>query len=285
MPGIQFESYGTEIGYGIHPGLPEQTYRDLPASNFSFAKLLNDPAITRAHLLCGSGLSTVAPHIAAPGTVAHVLTWEPHRQMADPPAIEVYEAQTRQGNFHERRQEVEPFGTTLVTRKEWDAGAGAAEGVKNNQQMRWFIDDPDTDKELSILVRDAQYGIDLKGRIDGYNHKHKIMVDLKTCKSAAPLIVHDKIYEFSYHIQLAWYERCANLAGLDVEKWAIFWAEKKPPFATHITVFSEEAKEFARQELHRLLAKVKADIETEEPTTGWPVWTSIEPPKGANTNP
>jgi len=72
---------------------------------------------------------------------------------------------------------------------------------------------------------------------------------------------------------------------LDVEKWAIFWAEKKPPFATHITVFSEEAKEFARQELHRLLAKVKADIETEEPTTGWPVWTSIEPPKGANLNP
>ena len=280
MDGIEFESYSDEIAYGCHPGLSEDDYRNWPAANHSYAKLFNDPAITAAHLACGNGNSTVAAHIAAPGSIAHVLTWEPCRMQQDPPAFEVYPSQTRQGMFHERRMEVESFGSKLVTQKEWDAGAGAAEAVLANPRMRWFIDHPQTEKELSILVRDLQYGIDLKGRVDGYNREHKILCDLKTTKSASPLIVRDKVYEFSYHTQAAWYERCLNLAGLDVEDWVIFFVEKKPPFPTLIMKFSDAAKDHARQELHNLLAKVKADIEAEEPSTGWPDVISLDPPTG-----
>ena len=84
---------------------------------------------------------------------------------------------------------------------------------------------------------------------------------------------------------MAWYERRAVLSGLPVNKWFIFWAEKKAPFATHITVFSDDAMKAAREQLHAVLQMVAADTHSEEPSTGWPVCTSIEPPKGANFNP
>ena len=54
------------------------------------------------------------------------------------------------GGFHARREEIEPFGTRLITTKEFEAGSGAGQAILDNPAMRSFVDHPNTAKELSF---------------------------------------------------------------------------------------------------------------------------------------
>lgn len=275
MPGIELAPYGT-IQYGVHENLGETEYRNAAAWSSTEGRQFLNPEYTSLHRASSTGGNFIPPSTAVIGRYMHMKCLEKDRLANG--AFEVWHGATRQGGFHDRRLELEPFGVELMTTKEFEAGSGAADGILSNSAMRKFLDQRTTSTELSVFSRDENYGLDLKARIDAYNPDGGIMVDLKSTKSAAPEIVNNKIYEFNYHIQFAWYERVAQLSGLEVNKWAIFWAEKKAPFATHITVFSDEAKMHARHELHRLLELLKADTEAEAPSTGWPVWTSVTVP-------
>lgn len=287
MDGIEFKSYssGEDIEDGIYHELGEKFYRDAAYWNFSSSKLFLDDGFTALHRVNGTGARGMNPSVSVIGRYAHVKSLQPYLLQADIPLFEVWHGATRQGGFHARAQEIKPWGTELMTTKEFEAGSGAGQAFLDNPAMRKVIDHSGSAKELSIFGNDQEYDIKTKARIDLYNSTNGYLIDLKTTASASPKNCQKKIEEFAYGYQLAWYERRARLSGLDVNKWAIFWAEKKAPFASHITVFSEEAMEFYRKGLHRILALVAADTHSEEPSTGWPVWTSIQPPQGDNTNP
>ncbi|MGB0796397.1 MAG: PD-(D/E)XK nuclease-like domain-containing protein [Paracoccaceae bacterium] len=287
MDGTEFKSYscGEYIEDGIYDGLDEQVYRDGPGWSSTEGKRFLDPAYTPLHRAAGSSGIGINPSVAAIGQYAHAKVLEPHRLINDPVLFEVWHGATRQGGFHARREEIEPFGTRLITTKEFEAGSGAGQAILDNPAMRSFVDHPNTAKELSIFGKDPEYDISTKARIDLYNYDKGYLGDIKTTQSAAPQNCQKKAEEYLYGFQMAWYERRAVLSGLPVNKWFIFWAEKKAPFATHITVFSDDAMKAAREQLHAVLQMVAADTHSEEPSTGWPVWTSIQAPQGDNLNP
>jgi hypothetical protein len=291
MPdGTKFKSYssGEDIKDGIYDGLDEQLYRDASYWNYSVAKLFLDDGFTPLHRAEGTGSGGINPSVAVVGQYAHAYALEQHRLTGEYgyPLFEVWPGKTRQGGFHARREEIEPWGQRLMTTTEFEAGSGAGRAFLQNTAMRKVIDHPNSLKELSIFGRDPEFDVSTKARIDLYNEKNGgYLIDLKTTNSASPTNCQKKIEEYLYGGQMAWYERRARLSGLEVNKWAIFWAEKKAPFATHITVFSDEAMEFYRNQLRQVLTLVAADTHSEEPSTGWPVWTSIQAPQGDNTNP
>lgn len=287
MPdGTQFQSYssGEDIKDGIYDGLDEQIYREAPFWNYSVAKLFLDDGFTSLHRAKGTGGRGINPSVAVVGQYAHALALEEHRLTGEngPPLFEVWPGKTRQGGFHARREEIEPWGQRLMTTTEFEAGSGAGRAFLENTAMRKVIDHPNSAKELSIFGRDPEFDVGTKARIDLYNAKYGYLIDLKTTASASPTNCRKKIEEYLYGCQMAWYERRALLSGLEVHKWAIFWAEKKAPFASHITVFDEDAMKFYRNQLRQVLALVAADTHSEEPSTGWPVWTSVSAPLGDN---
>ena len=261
------------IEYGIHKGLSEELYRDAEAVNASFIKAFARPENTMAHLKAGNGDKAIAVSTAAIGSFVHAAVLENREQ-----EFEMWHGTTRQGNFKAHEYELAAEGKKLLTSKEYQAALGAIEAVRNSKPMRWFLDHPQTVKELSIFVKDPVYDMTLKARADAYNIENGYLVDLKTCASAAPEVFQKAVYDYGYDLQFAHYERVAQLAGLPVNQWSIFCVEKKAPFCTNIFTFGEEAKEIARANLERLLVNIQADINKENPTTGWPEFTIIEPP-------
>ena len=269
--GFSIEPDGIE--YGIHKGLSEELYHRASAVNATFVKAFAKPENTMAHLKAGHGDKAIAVSTAAIGTMVHAAVLE-NRDVE----FEMWSGQTRQAGFKARESELAIEGKKLLTPKEYDAALGAIEAVRNCKAMRWFLDHPETVKELSIFVKDPVYDMTLKARADAYNMENGYLVDLKTCASAAPEVFCKAVYDYGYDLQFAVYERVAQLAGLPVNQWSIFCVEKKAPFCTNIFTFSEEAKEIARANLERLLVSIQADINKENPTTGWPEFTIIEPP-------
>ena len=269
--GFAIEPDGIE--YGIHKGLSEELYFRASAVNATFVKAFSKPENTMLHLKSGTSEKAIAASTAAIGTMVHASVLE-NRDVE----FEMWSGQTRQAGFKAREAELAQEGKKLLTPKEYDAALGAIGSVRNCKPMRWFLDHPHTEKELSIFVKEPVYDMTLKARADAYNRENGYLVDLKTCASAAPEVFVKAVYDYGYDLQFAFYERAAQLAGLPVKQWSIFCVEKKAPFATNIFTFGEEAKEIARANLERLLVKIQADINDGNQTTGWPEFTIIEPP-------
>jgi hypothetical protein len=269
--GITLEPDG--ITYGIHKGMSDDHYHRASAVSSTFVKAFAKPENTMAHLKAGTGDKAIAASTAAIGTMVHAAVLE-NRDVE----FEMWSGLTRQAGFKAREAELAEENKKLLTAKEYDAALGAIGSVRNCKPMRWFLDHPETEKELSIFVKDPVFDMTLKARADGYNQENGYLVDLKTCASAAPEVFVKAVYDYGYDLQFAFYERVAQLAGLPVKQWSIFCVEKKAPFATNIFTFGKEAQEIARANLERLLVKLQADIHNENPTTGWPEFTIIEPP-------
>ena len=258
---------------GIHKHMSDELYHAAPGVSSTFVKAFSRPENTMAHLKAGTSEKAIAVSTAAIGSMVHAAVLENRDQ-----EFEMWHGTTRQGNFKVHESELAADGKKLLTSKEYQAALGAIDAVRKHEGMSWFLDHWETEKELSIFVKDPVYDLTLKARADGYNHENGYLVDLKTCASAAPEVFQRAVYEYRYDLQMAHYERVAQLAGLPVRQWSIFCVEKKAPFATHICTFGDEAKEIARADLERLLAKIQTDIHDENPATGWPQFTIIEPP-------
>ena len=148
MDGTEFKSYscGEHIEDGIYDGLDEQVYREAPYWSSTEGKRFLDPSYTPLHRAVGASGNGINPSVAAIGQYAHAKVLEPHRLLADPPLFEVWPGVTRQGGFHARREEVEPFGTRLITAKEFEAGSGAGQAILDNRALRSLIDHPNRAK-------------------------------------------------------------------------------------------------------------------------------------------
>jgi hypothetical protein len=91
-----------------------------------------------------------------------------------------------------------------------------------------------------------------KARLDGVCPVG--VVDLKTCRTAAPEDFSRAVYTLGYHIQAAFYLEAAAVAGLPADDFYIIAAESSAPYEAALYKVDHAAIEIGRRELARLKA-------------------------------
>ena len=260
------------VTYGVHLNMPAHIYHQSDGVNATFLKALG--TTTPLHIHEGDP-KNFAQATADFGTAVHSGYLEPHEDIVDwAPFL------TRTGKaFKEAHAEKAAEGRVLLTEPEHERYLGAVAALHSNKDMAWLRDMDGTQTEVSMFVHDPLFDMQYKTRADIIHPEKGYLVDVKTTTSADPRNFQKAIFDYGYHIQMAFYAYVSGLAGYEVDTLAIFAVEKTQPHATHIYRFSDELKEYANQEMFRLLQLARDDIDSEKPTTGWPTYTEVTLPR------
>ena len=89
--------------------------------------------------------------------------------------------------------------------------------------------------ETSVFAKNPEYNLMLKGRLDCWHPKPKIIVDLKTTKCAAPYSFQRDIEKYGYDLQAAFYLDLVTLAtGERPNAYFILAVEKTVPYGIKV---------------------------------------------------
>ena len=107
------------------------------------------------------------------------------------------------------------------------------------------------EEQLSYFWTDRQTGLGCKSRPDWVNHKHRIIVDLKSAVDASEDGFNKAIANFRYHWQAYWYD-----IPLQYDRFMFVAVEKKPPYHIGIYEADEEMLYLAEQEIKWILPEI-----------------------------
>jgi hypothetical protein len=111
--------------------------------------------------------------------------------------------------------------------------------------------------EVTLAWKDAETGIWLKARPDVLP-RDTILVDLKTCASAAPVAVRRAIAERGYHMQLALAgEGMKATLGIEPgnDDYVLVFVETAPPYCVNVKPVAAETIQFGRRQIRRALRR------------------------------
>jgi PDDEXK-like domain of unknown function (DUF3799) len=118
---------------------------------------------------------------------------------------------------------------------------------------------PDTGRaEVSLFWHDPEYGVDRRARVDWLRTADRtgrlILVDYKTCESAAPDAVDRAIGNYGYHLSAAWYRDLIIGLGLATSVPVLLvFQEKTPPHLVHVVEVGPEWLALGHEETRRAL--------------------------------
>ena len=163
------------------------------------------------------------------GTAVHTLVLEPHLASTVRCGPE-----TRRGNdWKEAYAAAQAEGAVLLTEGDYRLAVDMAQAVRANPAAAQLLGGNMT-TEPSIFARDSIYDVDLRCRPDGWRKDIAAVIDLKTTVDASPEGFGKQCANFAYHIQEAFYRRCMELDGHEVDRFIFIAVEKEPPFATGV---------------------------------------------------
>lgn len=124
--------------------------------------------------------------------------------------------------------------------------------------------------ERSFYVRDGITGLYLKARTDWLTQDQDghIILDVKTtCKSAKPDSFERTIFDYGYHISLAWYCRVlSQVLGKVVDTCLLVAVEKNAPFESCSYLLKEDALNLGHQIINQKLEQFAECMQKDE----WP---------------
>jgi hypothetical protein len=213
---------------GVYDGMPAADYHAHPALSASSAKLLLPPS-------CPALFRHWADNPRPPkrefdrGHAAHGLVLGVGEQV-----VVVDAADWRTAKAKAARAEAYGSGFVPVLAHEWQAVLDMAAALRRHP-IAGPLFEPGTGRaELSIVWDDTDFGVQRRARLDWL--KGRLVVDYKTCDSAAPAACAKAMYAYDYHGQLDWYETAVVEAGLvEAPAGLIVWQEKTPPYLVHVT--------------------------------------------------
>lgn len=163
------------------------------------------------------------------GTAVHTLVLEPHLASTVRCGPE-----TRRGkDWKEAYEAAEAEGAVLLTEGDYRLAVDMAQAVRANPAAAQLLSG-DLTTEPSIFARDSIYDVDLRCRPDGWRKDIAAVIDLKTTVDASPEGFAKQVANLGYHIQEAFYRRCMELDGHEVDRFVFVAVEKEPPFATGV---------------------------------------------------
>lgn len=116
--------------------------------------------------------------------------------------------------------------------------------------------------ELTVVARDEETGLLLKGRIDRLTalHGYPTVIDLKTADGLSDFSISSDLAEWKYHIRLAWYIHLLSLIKPADWLGVFIWLDKTPPHECRATQLDEHCYEDGNQAARHCLDRYAACV-------------------------
>ena len=111
--------------------------------------------------------------------------------------------------------------------------------------------------EIELSLFSTLNGVKVKARFDKIIDD-KIIVDLKSTKSASIEDFSKSIATYRYYVQAAFYTKIAKLEGFDIEHFYFIAVEKEPPFAVSVFELDEISMKIGNEEVEAQLELYKS---------------------------
>lgn len=246
-------------------------YQALKGVNWSTLKNMRESALLYKYRLSVPVDDT--PSMAL-GRATHALVFEPETFERD---FAIWEGGDRRGKewiaFRDAHQ-----GQTIFKPNEIDLAVTMAETVRRHPLVQPYLQGGVF--EEPITWTDEATGLPCKAKPDWRLDSRRVLIDLKTCRSAEGRRFGAMAARLGYHCQMAHYR-----AGIEVSfgyrpAVKIIAVESEPPHDVSVFELDEEALFFGHDEVQQLLAKLRACLTsnswpgryTEEQALQLPAW-------------
>ena len=258
---------------GVHK-LPFEVYKKIPRVHKSHLWTLqtSTPARYKWEVEHDDDEATVAMIV---GAATHAAVLEPQKFENDfivAPATasggEIWNRRTTKHKEEWKAFEATANGKTILTAEQYKLCQDLSASVRNHPTAKMFLDK--IEPEQSLLWTDPSTQIDLKGRPDGIVAGAGIVIDLKTCISAAPAAFKMVSYKFGYHFQIAMYFDAMKACGIEPKRAIFIAVEKTPPYCVAVYEAEADALSLGRNQYQNAL-RVLADCAA---VNKWPGYDS-----------
>jgi PDDEXK-like domain of unknown function (DUF3799) len=263
---IEFDT----AGGAVVEDLAHEEYLRHPALSASGAKTLVQPGgpARFAHERTHPRPPTDAMDL---GTAAHaaVLGTGPQLGIVDAPDWRGKVARERRDAL--RAEGIVPLLTADAVRVEDMAAALRAHPVASR------LLHPDSGRpEVSLFYSDPEYGVDRRCRVDFLREPDDsgrlLLVDFKSCQSAAPEAIDRAIGNYGYHLSAAWYRDLIIGLGLATTVPVLLvFQETSAPYLVHVVELGPEWLEIGYDLTHRALTIFRECTQTGH----WPGYEGI----------
>lgn len=265
MPAID-----TAYGPGLHLGIPDREYFELPGlSSTGIKHLLKSPAHYKHSLT-----HRTEKAVFDVGHAAHA------KILGAGMGVVVYpdEHLTPSGNVSTKAtsiawaSEQRAAGLVPVAPDQVRAVDAMAEAVLNHPEARPLFEGGNP--EVSLLWDDPDTGVRLRGRID-YLLSETLAVDLKTCRSADPREFARTAVNFGYGEQAVHYSNGLTATRGDLgTRFLHVLVEKEPPYLVSVVELDDVFLYIAAQRVRQAIDKYAHCLATNE----WPGYpTTVHP--------
>lgn len=234
---------------GIYPDIAFDDYRAIDAaSSHALATLLDK---SPAHL---RGMERQPSAAMALGTLAHLLILEPERAEAEIAVAPECDRRTKAGKetWEAFQAEVAGRGMLVVTADQYQTANAMRESVQRHSIARLLF--AQGAAEQTLIAIDPESGARCKGRLDWLPTGHDLLVDLKTCQSAAPADVARDAGKYRYHQQAAFYSHLWHLLAGERRPFLFVFVESAPPYDVAIYELDQDALDAGARRFREALA-------------------------------
>ncbi|RME56034.1 hypothetical protein D6779_11355 [Candidatus Parcubacteria bacterium] len=220
--------------------MPADEYHSLDRVSCSILKKMDCPAKARVFKEPSAAMDL--------GTAVHALVLEPDKDLiAVAPKIN---RRTKAGKEEWEAFQREADGKVILSQDDYNKACAMCDSVISHPVAADLFSEGKA--EQSILWTDTETGEPCKARLD-WLRNDRIVVDLKTARSASPGAFSRATFDLKYHWQCSWYSMAA-----DADDFFFVVVESEAPYICEVYRLTDEAKEVGRSEVMAALEKYHA---------------------------
>jgi len=244
----------------IYRDMPEAEYRAIRAVN---ASSLKAGAVSMAHMklaMAGDSTTSAAKEL---GSLAHLAILEPARFDQVRVAPDFGDQRTKAGKEAKAAwlSGLEP-GARIADIDDHNAAKAMAAACYAHEDLALALRHPDGQNEVVITWTDRTTGLACKARIDRLI-LGRMIIDVKTARSATAFGFSRAIAAYGYHLQAAWYSRAVEeLTREETPPFGFAVVESSAPFGAACYVLDPADIDAADQQNSRILAQWAKAVET-----------------------
>ena len=232
---------------GIYPDIPFDDYRAIDAASSHALSTLLDKSPAHLH-----GMERKPSAAMELGRLAHLLILEPERDEAEIVVSPECDRRTKAGKETWEAFQAESAGLTVVTRDQYLTANAIRESVLRHSLARLLF--AQGQAELTLIADDPDSGARCKGRLDWLPTGHDLLVDLKTCQSAAPADVARDAGKYRYFQQASFYSHLWHLITGERRPFLFVFVESAPPYDVAVYELDEDALDAGERRFREALA-------------------------------
>lgn len=208
------------------------------------------------------------------GTAVHALCLEPEKDLI------VRGPEDRRGNkWKDLKLAADLDGKLLLTEGDYDLAERMAEAVRAHPAGKMWLEAADLVAEGSFFAEDAQTGVKIKCRPDGYIPSMNLMFDIKTTANASPNGFPRDLRRYGYDLQAAFYRRTMQQHGAGGLEFYFLCVEKEAPYAVCAHTLSDEYILQADMKVTQTLYQIANAEASNDYRTGWDLVNVIDLPR------